>query len=315
MQNFLQSLKIRSYRSQLDFVSSYLDGETQVFYPFLTFAKLMPNASEALRINFAPITIFSGGNGTGKSTLLNIIAELLGAGRAAPFNTSRFFSVFSKGDEKNESFASVVFEKEPKHIRIITSDDIFKSLIQTREKNDELANKREALMEEYFSIKHPKTIEDAQKIREKYPIYDRYLFEKFQNVHKMTLSGYIKFYVGKDTRTYSNGESVKLFFSDLFQDDGLYLLDEPENSLSPQSQILLHDLIFEYSRFQNCQFILATHSPFLLGLPAAKIFDLDSSPLQVSKFEKLKCVRDLARFLQDRRQMRHDDEFKNNDEA
>ncbi len=291
----------------MDFVSSCLDGETQVFYPFLTFAKLMSNASEDLKINFAPITIFSGGNGTGKSTLLNIIAELLGAGRSAPFNTSRFFSFFSKGDEKYEPFASVVFEKEPKYIRIITSDDIFNSLIQTRKKNDELANKREALMQEYFSIKHPKTTEDAQKVREKYPIYDHYLFEKFRNAHKMTLSGYVKFYLGKDTRTYSNGESVKLFFSDLFQDEGLYLLDEPENSLSPQSQILLHDLIFEYSRFQNCQFILATHSPFLLGLPAAKIFDLDSSPLRVSKFEKLKCVRDLARFLQDRRQMSHDD--------
>ena len=50
----------------------------------------------------------------------------------------------------------------------------------------------------------------------------------------------------------------------------LYLLDEPENSLSPKFQIELIQLINELTRFFKCQFIIVTHSPFLLSIPEAK---------------------------------------------
>lgn len=116
MQNFLQTLQIKPQRNQLDFVSSVFGEGDGGFYPFLTLAKLMPNAEEGLCIKFAPITIFSGSNGTGKSTLLNIIAELLEAKRSAPFNNSRFFKAFLNGNEKYSPFASVTFEKNETHL-------------------------------------------------------------------------------------------------------------------------------------------------------------------------------------------------------
>lgn len=67
----------------------------------------------------------------------------------------------------------------------------------------------------------------------------------------------------------------------------LYLLDEPENSLSPKFQLELIQLISDLSRFFKCQFIIATHSPFILSIPNAKIYDLDSVPVSTKKWCEL----------------------------
>ena len=45
------------------------------------------------------------------------------------------------------------------------------------------------------------------------------------------------------------------------------------------------------ARFYNCQFIISTHSPFLLGLEGAKIYDLDEMPVSVKKWEELDNVK------------------------
>ena len=49
-----------------------------------------------LQIEFAPVTILYGNNGSGKSTILNILAEKLEIGRRSPINNSQFFSLFAK---------------------------------------------------------------------------------------------------------------------------------------------------------------------------------------------------------------------------
>ena len=81
-----------------------------------------------------------------------------------------------------------------------------------------------------------------------------------------------------NVRTYSNGESAYKYFVEQVEEDGLYLLDEPENSLSPKRQLELKQYIEDSARFFNCQFILSTHSPFLLSMRGAKIYDLDADP-------------------------------------
>ena len=67
----------------------------------------------------------------------------------------------------------------------------------------------------------------------------------------------------------------------------MYLLDEPENSLSPRFQLELIQLISELSRFFKCQFIIATHSPFILSIPDAKIYDLDEVPVNTKRWYEL----------------------------
>ena len=89
------------------------------------------------------------------------------------------------------------------------------------------------------------------------------------------------------------------FFEFSESDDSLYLLDEPENSLSPKFQIELIQLISELSRFFKCQFIIATHSPFLLSIPNAKIYDLDSIPVATKKWYKLENMKIYYNFFKE----------------
>ena len=69
------------------------------------------------------------------------------------------------------------------------------------------------------------------------------------------------------------------------------MLDEPENSLAPKFQIDLLKLIVEASRYCDCQFVIATHSPFLLSIPGAKIYNLDLDPVEQCNWYELENVR------------------------
>lgn len=72
----------------------------------------------------------------------------------------------------------------------------------------------------------------------------------------------------------SHGESFLALAQGSFRPNGLYLLDEPEAALSPQRQLTL---LIEISRLakQGAQFIIASHSPILLGIPDAQILSFD----------------------------------------
>ncbi len=90
-----------------------------------------------------------------------------------------------------------------------------------------------------------------------------------------------------NVREHSNGESAFLYFADKIKENGLYLLDEPENSLSPEKQQELLKFLEDSARFFQCQFIIATHSPFLLSMSGAKIYDLDEDPVDVKEWTRL----------------------------
>jgi len=81
------------------------------------------------------------------------------------------------------------------------------------------------------------------------------------------------------------------YFTDKIEDDALYILDEPENSLSPKRQIELSNFIQKSARFFGCQFIISTHSPFLLSMEGSKIYDLDENPVDLKKWTELENVR------------------------
>ena len=89
----------------------------------------------------------------------------------------------------------------------------------------------------------------------------------------------------------SNGESAFKYFVNKIGENGLFLLDEPENSLSPSKQLELIEHIKDSARFFGCQFIIATHSPFLLSIEGAKIYDLDLKPPVVKNWTELENVK------------------------
>ena len=87
----------------------------------------------------------------------------------------------------------------------------------------------------------------------------------------------------------SHGQSFLTLFQARFVPGGLYLLDEPEAPLSPQSQLALMMLMRDMIA-QDAQFIIATHSPILLGFPGARIYSCDETPLAEVKFADLDHV-------------------------
>lgn len=93
-------------------------------------------------------------------------------------------------------------------------------------------------------------------------------------------------YGGKSLHQQSHGESFISLFQNRFKGKGIYLLDEPEAALSPARQLafmrILHDLVNE----KECQFIIATHSPILLGYNDAKIYSFDNGEITEIAYEQ-----------------------------
>ena len=100
---------------------------------------------------------------------------------------------------------------------------------------------------------------------------------------------------------YSNGETTMQILEDNIQSDTLYLLDEPEVSLSPQNQVKLAEEINKMERYLGVQFIIATHSPFMLGILNAKIYNLDTEDYKVQKWSELENVRYFYEFFKNRK--------------
>jgi predicted ATPase len=96
----------------------------------------------------------------------------------------------------------------------------------------------------------------------------------------------------------SHGQSFLKLFASRFVPGGLYLLDEPEAPLSPQSQLALIAMIVDMIA-QGGQFIIATHSPILLAFPNALIYSCDRAPIESVRFEELDHVVLTRDFLND----------------
>lgn len=100
----------------------------------------------------------------------------------------------------------------------------------------------------------------------------------------------------------SHGEGFLTLIEHEFRENGLYFLDEPEAALSPQSQLTL---LLEIHRCAKCgaQFLMATHSPILLGLPEAQILRFDDGPIHPCRYEDTDSYQVTSMFLNHREQM------------
>ncbi len=103
----------------------------------------------------------------------------------------------------------------------------------------------------------------------------------------------------QNIHTQSNGESALLYFTESIRENALYILDEPENSLSASLQVKLKQFLEDSVRFYGCQFIISTHSPFLLAIRGAALYDLDATPPQTRKWTELENVRLYYDFFQE----------------
>ena len=95
----------------------------------------------------------------------------------------------------------------------------------------------------------------------------------------------------------SHGEGHLSYFRNRYRIKGLYLLDEPENALSPRRQMELLDLLAEMSTPGHAQFIITTHSPILMSLQGATIYDFNADPLREIAYEETDHFRTYREFL------------------
>ena len=255
------------------------------FYPFQVLSK-----HGLTRLDFEPVTILYGGNGSGKTTALNVIAEKLALARDTLYNRSNFFEDYTGMCDYEEEMPI------PKESRIITSDDVFDFMLNLRSINDGINLKREQLFADYLEDKYShfqmKSLDDYERLK------------KVNMAKRKTQSRYVRENLMDNVREHSNGESAFIYFSEKIKENGLYLLDEPENSLSPERQQELLRFLQDSARFFGCQFIIATHSPFLLSMNGAKIYDMDEEPVDVKRWTELDNVRAYYDFFK-----KHEHEF------
>ena len=275
---YLSCFEFPDIEQEYDFIFRQKKTCYDTYYPFQILSK-----HQFHRIDFEPMTILYGGNGSGKTTALNVIGEKLGLHRDSLYNRSSFF------EDYIQMCGMKLEQRVPKDSAIITSDDVFDFMLNLRSINEGIDRKREELFEEYLQAKYNhfqmKSLDDYEQLK------------KVNAARSSTQSKYIRKTLSDNVREHSNGESAFLYFSEKIKENGLYLLDEPENSLSPAKQQELLRFLEDSVRFFGCQFIIATHSPFLLSMRGAKIYDLDEEIVDVKRWSELENVRAYYEFF------------------
>lgn len=219
-------------------------------------------------IDFAPITILYGNNGSGKSTLLNVMAQHLGLKKMTLGNDNEYFEGYVK-----KCSSCIDDEGLPEESSFIRSEDIMVKIARQRKlyaeiKNEVFSDKEIEKMSDYGISEslYEKALTDPESVN----AADYALLSRLGDFQKARLKL-------DNSEATSNGETALEYFKEHLFDESFYLLDEPENSMAPAFQQQLAQHIELLARLDT-QFVIATHSPFLLAIPNARIYDLDARP-------------------------------------
>ena len=244
-------------------------------------------------IDFAPITILYGNNGSGKSTLLNVMAQHLGLKKMTLGNDNEYFEGYVK-----KCSSCIDDEGLPEESSFIRSEDIMVKIARQRKlyaeiKNEVFSDKEIEKMSDYGISEnlYEKALTDPESVN----AADYALLSRLGDFQKARLKL-------DNSEATSNGETALEYFKEHLFDESFYLLDEPENSMAPAFQQELAQHIELLARLDT-QFVIATHSPFLLAIPNAIIYDLDARPSRERawyELENMKAYYRLFKQFEDR---------------
>lgn len=218
-------------------------------------------------------TIFVGDNGSGKSTLLESLAlklnvPLIGGfiQNHPGFEAARILQPYIEIEWKRQTNKGFFFRAED-------FSDFINSVENDRKKIE-------------GDLSELKGVVDDSIINQMSESMNYSLYQMRKNY-------------GENMQTFSHGEAYLKIMQTRIGDKGIYLLDEPEAALSPVKQLSLIFLIMEMLKSGNSQFMISTHSPILMGIPGATIYEIQEDGMQQVKYEETDHYRITKAFLND----------------
>jgi predicted ATPase len=251
----------------MSFIKSFsINTNKQQPFPFY-----IPAVRFAKNIELDKVTIFVGDNGSGKSTLLETIAyavnlPLIGGfiGSVADFEAARTLNPYLHLDWKRNTSVGFFFRAED-----------FSAFVDSAERE------KNKLLEQLRDLQGKVSDSVIKQMSESMNYSLRQMREEY----------------GEDMLAFSHGEAYLKILQTRIANKGIYLLDEPEAALSPLKQLSLIVFILEVLKNNNSQFIIATHSPILMGIPGALLYEIQEDAIQRVEFTDTEHYRITKTFL------------------
>ena len=226
----------------------------------------------------APVTFFVGENGSGKSTFLEAVAIGVNAVAAGSADLNQDETLWASHElARGFHFAR---KRRPARTMFLRAEDVMGYSMRAArlEREGRLLKEGggralEQLDEERIREESEPRAGSPEQMRER-------LLRKHDY----------------DPGARSHGETFLDLLGERLRPHGLYLLDEPETPLSPVRQLSLLGLIKERAA-DDCQFIVATHSPILMALPDAQILLFDNGHIEPAAYEDVEHVKITRAFL------------------
>ena len=241
-----------------------------------TFPFSLPVFKQPFTLSFTkPIVIIAGDNGCGKSTLLEALAYKLRLPTIS--STSTVTDNTFDPSRKLEEFVTIYWRNKTHNGMFFRAEDYIGFVRSIQMLKSGLGNELKE-MEEYLRGQGLVLAQGLLKgqVNELESRYNGKLEEK------------------------SHGEGFLQILSTRIHGNGVYILDEPEASLSPMKQLSLISLLMQSVSNTDAQFVIATHSPVLMGIPNSTIYYLNDNSIEETAYEDTEHYQIYKSFLENR---------------
>lgn len=235
--------------------SLHIDAERKHPFPFD-----VPSIRFAKNLEFDKVTFIIGDNGTGKSTLLESLAFRL---QLPHIDGSRYNKKAFETAKAILPFMELQWQIDRSVGFFFIAED-FGDFINS-------VDRAEATQQRYFTSLEGEVPQN--------------IIQEMKNSSNYQLHHVRKNY-GQELTTFSHGEAYLQIMNQKINQRGIYLLDEPEAALSPSKQLSLIHFIHQHLKEYVSQFIIATHSPMLMALPGAKIYEVTQESMSAVTLEE-----------------------------
>jgi len=223
----------------------------------------------------ARVTFLVGENGCGKSTLLEGMAAGAGAVAAGGRDLERDPTLTGA-----RAFARAFRCQRARHPRttlFLRAEDVFGFTLRVRRDIEGLGEVEDELRDALREGSWGQRLATGAAAGQRAALIRRY---------------------GAEPDARSHGETFLHLLQQRLQPRGLYFLDEPETPLSPTRVLALLAILRDRAA-QDCQFVIATHSPILMALPGAEILLLEGETIAPIEYREVEHVRITRAFLDD----------------